>query len=357
MNFNKNLLKILRDDDYNFDRSKFLRLDRNERVIPYEKKDLDNIKEIVNDYFLQAYPSYKGDLLRSIRIKNKLNNKKNYDVTISPGADISIRYIFELFTHANNKKILSISPTYGMVNVYARIFNFKVSEISENNLDQFLIEKNYKNVQFVYLANPNNPSGIKIETKYLKKILDICIKKNILFVLDEVYIDYSSQKSFLNQIKNKIDNILILRSFSKSMGLAGLRVGYVIGSKKNIKIFNSLRPPHDTSYLSIKIANYLYQKEKKYLEKINKGKKFIVKFCKKNNLEFKMTDANFFHLFFEKDKIKDIFYSLKKNNILVKSSYLGSIVKTNETIRVSLGNIDQMNDFFKILLKIIKKYK
>ena len=120
-----------------------------------------------------------------------------------------------------------------------------------------------------------------------------------MFVLDEVYIDYSSQKSFLNEIKNKINHILILRSFSKSIGLAGLRVGYVIGSKKNIRIFNSIRPPHDTSYLSIKIANSLYDGEKKYLQKIKKSKKFVIEFCKKNKLNYKMTNANFFHLYFK----------------------------------------------------------
>ena len=119
-----------------------------------------------------------------------------------------------------------------MVNIYADIFRFKVKKINEKDLKEFSNKKNYENIQFVYLANPNNPSGENIKTETLLKILNICIEKKILFVLDEVYIDYSSQKSFLNEIKNKINHILILRSFSKSIGLAGLRVGYVIGSKK-----------------------------------------------------------------------------------------------------------------------------
>ena len=119
-----------------------------------------------------------------------------------------------------------------MVNIYADIFRFKVKKINEKDLKEFSNKKNYENIQFVYLANPNNPSGENIKTETLLKILNICIEKKILFVLDEVYIDYSSQRSFLNEIKNKINHILILRSFSKSIGLAGLRVGYVIGSKK-----------------------------------------------------------------------------------------------------------------------------
>ena len=92
MKFNKNLINIERDNDYNFDRSKFLRLDRNERVIPYEKKDLLKVSKIVNDYFLQAYPSYKIDLLRKIYVKNKLHKKKNYDVTITPGAGLTLNF-------------------------------------------------------------------------------------------------------------------------------------------------------------------------------------------------------------------------------------------------------------------------
>ena len=174
-----------------------------------------------------------------------------------------------------------------------------------------------------------------------------------MLILDEVYVDYSSQKSFLKEIKNKINNILILRSFSKSIGLAGLRVGYVIGSKKNIRIFNSIRPPHDTSYLSIKIANFLYDGEKKYLQQIKKSKKFVVEFCKKNELKCKMTNANFFHLYFNKRKIKNIFFKLKKNKILVKSNYLGSLVKTDQSIRITLGSKEQMKFFFYNLMKVL----
>ncbi len=76
MNFNKNLINLKRDSDYNFNRSNFLRLDRNERVIPYKKKDLKKVSKIISDYFLQAYPSYKVDLLKKIKSKNKIVKKK-----------------------------------------------------------------------------------------------------------------------------------------------------------------------------------------------------------------------------------------------------------------------------------------
>ena len=65
-----------------------------------------------------------------------------------------------------------------------------------------------------------------------------------------------------------------------------------------------------------------------------------------------MTDANFFHLYFKKNEIKKIFFGLKKSNILVKSNYLGNLVKTDQSIRVTLGNIKQMKYFFHNLIKL-----
>ena len=64
-----------------------------------------------------------------------------------------------------------------MVNIYADIFRFKVKKINEKNLKEFINKKNYENIQFVYLANPNNPSGENIKTETLLKILNICIEK------------------------------------------------------------------------------------------------------------------------------------------------------------------------------------
>ena len=103
----------------------------------------------------------------------------------------------------------------------------------------------------------------------------------------------------------------------------------------------------------MKIANFFYGKEKKYLQEIKKSKKFVIELCKKNKLKYRMTDANFFHLYFERKKIKDIFFGLKKNKILIKSNYLGSFIRSSRSIRVTLGNINQMKYFFKHLIKLI----
>ena len=98
---------------------------------------------------------------------------------------------------------------------------------------------------------------------------------------------------------------------------------------------------------------FLYDGEKKYLQQIKKSKKFVVEFCKKNELKCKMTNANFFHLYFNKRKIKNIFFKLKKNKILVKSNYLGSLVKTDQSIRITLGSKEQMKFFFNNLMKVL----
>ena len=110
-----------------------------------------------------------------------------------------------------------------------------------------------------------------------------------------------------------------MSSFSKSIGLAGLRIGYTISDPLIKSAINSIRPPHDISIFSIKVAEYFLSNKKiwnNYLESINLSKSFINKECKKRNLKFINTEANFFHIFFPKRKILNIIKYLKKKKVI-----------------------------------------
>ena len=345
--FEKRLLKINRDDNYNIDKSKFLRLDANERVIPFSKKDLNFLKKIVNNNILQSYPTYRKPLVDIISKKEKI---KNSQISITPGADTVLKYIFEIISNVKGN-VLSINPTYGMISVYCKIYNKKHYKINENELEKFNHLNNYKNLSLIYIANPNSPSGKIIPKKIISSITKFSKKKNILFIIDEAYVDYSKSKSLTSLIKNN-NNILILKTYSKYFGLAGVRIGYIMANKNLIKAINSVRPPHDISNLGVDILKYfLLKKNDNYLKQISKSKNYIKKYCKKNDIKIYMTEANFFHIFEEKNKILNIVNKLKKNKILVKSNYLNfsnvSYSGPKNTIRVSIGSVEQMKFFFK----------
>lgn len=349
----KKLSKITRDDKYNFDKSQFLRLDANERVIPFSKKDLKFIRSLIDNYTLQSYPTNRREVLNIISKKENISSSK---ISITPGADTVLKYIFELISN-NKGEVLSIYPTYGMIDVYCNIYGKKHYKINEQQLYKFSNIKNYKNISLVYVANPNSPSGKIIPKKIILDIVNITKKKNILFVIDEAYIHYSNSKSLKDLVSNN-NNILVIRTFSKYFGLAGVRIGTLISNKFLLKIFNALRPPHDISNLSIQILKYFFLKKKDdYLNKIKQSKIFIKKFCEEKKIEIFITEANFFHIFQEKKKIKLIVNELKKRKILVKSNYINfSNVSYNgpkNTIRVSIGSIAQMKFFFKNYISII----
>ena len=350
--FNNRFLKIPRDSKYNFDKSKFLRLDANERIIPFSNTDHKFLKKSITNYNLQAYPTNRETVMQLIGKKEKISINQ---ISITPGADSVLKYVFELISH-NKGDVLSVYPTYGMIDVYCKIYKKKHNKIYENNLNKFLIKKNYSNISLVYIAYPKSPSGKIIPKNIILGIAKIKKKKKILFVIDEAYIEYSKYDSLKSLIKNN-NNILIIRTYSKFFGLAGLRIGHIMCSKKIIQAINSIRPPHDISNLSLKILEYFLKKKKDtYLNDFYKSKKYIKDYCARKKFNFILTEANFFHIFFDEIKIKKILIGLKKNNILAKSNYLNfsnTLYKgPKNTVRVTIGSIKQMKLFFNTLNKI-----
>ena len=349
-----NLLNIKRDS-FTMDKSKYLRLDANERVIPFSKKEINKFTKVVKDFYLQSYPLERKKIISKLAKMEKINLN---EISITPGADTSLKYLFEIFS-SRKGVVATIYPTYGMVDVYAKIYSKRLLKIFEDQVEFFNDLKNYQNIAFIYLANPNSPTGKIIDEKNLLKIISNSNKMNIPLLVDETYIKFSKINSVKSKIK-KFKNLIIIRTFSKFPGVAGLRIGCLITNPQNIKIFNSVRPPHDINHLSIKILEILIKSSKSYLREINKSKKYIKNICKKKGLKYIMTEANFFHIIFKSKLIKLITAELYKKKILINSGYAQySKVKytgSKNTLRVTIGSKKQMNYFFKNLFQIIKRY-
>lgn len=347
------LLNIKRDT-FSMDKSKYLRLDSNERVVPFSKKEIKEFTGVVKDYVLQSYPMNRKKILSKLASIEKVNLN---EISITPGADTSIKYLFEIF-NSRKGKVATIYPTYGMIDVYAKIYGKKLLKIFEDQIEILNNLNNYKNIAFIYLANPNSPSGQIIKKKNLLKIISNSNKMNIPLLIDETYIEFSKINSVKTKIK-KFKNLIIIRTFSKFPGIAGLRIGCLISNSNNIEIFNSIRPPHDINHLSIKILEILFKYKKSYLKEINKSKRYIKKICKKNNLNYVMTETNFFHIIFSSELIKSITKQLYKRKILINSGYAkySKVMYTGakNSLRVTIGSVKQMDFFFKNLFQILNK--
>jgi len=211
------------------------------------------------DVFLDANENPFGDLNRypdphQIAIKEKLSEIKKVDtdqIFVANGSDEVIELAFRIFCEPGKDKVLTFSPTYGMYDVSANINDVELIkqplindfQINLNQLQPYL---DFEEVKIIFICSPNNPTGNCLNSDDIEYILENF--KGVVIV-DEAYIDFSSQPSFIKNI-NKYDNLIVSQTFSKAWGLAGVRVGAAYASKEIIDLYKKVKPPYNVSVLN-----------------------------------------------------------------------------------------------------------
>jgi len=269
---------------------------------------------------VNRYPDpYQNKLKQKIaEIKGVAKNQ----LLIGNGSDEVIDLILRAFCEPKTDNIILNSPTYGMYKVLAKINNVMCKEILLKNDFTLNIDEIVKNVtnktKAIFICSPNNPTGNSIPHEQILQIL-----KNVtcLVVIDEAYIDFSNQESFIKELKN-YENLIICQTLSKAWAMASLRLGIGIASPKIITILNKIKPPYNINKLSqLKalellndIENFNSQKE---LIKIEKEKLKIALLNLAVVKKIYPSDANFWLV-----KVTDataIYNWLLKDQIVVRN--------------------------------------
>ena len=218
---NRKISKLKKRKKYLFFQEKNLRLDKNERVNKFPKNLIKSLN--LTSFDLSAYPE-------TGKIYKLLSKKICVDINqllIIPGSEFGIRICLEYFCNKKNSQVIALEPTFGMVDAYTKKYNIKKIKILYNNLLEIdhkdFINKIKRNISLIIIANPNSPTGSIIKKNMLLDIISKANKFKIPVIIDEAYNGFYSF-SYLRYLK-KYNNLLILRTFSKSFGLAGLRAG------------------------------------------------------------------------------------------------------------------------------------
>ena len=166
------------------------------------------------------------------------------------GSDEVLDLIFRAFCIPNQDKIIVMPPTYGMYRVLANINCISLDEAPLND-DFQLVTKNILNqistqTKAIFLCSPNNPSGNSFRRE---DILTLLQSFTGLVVIDEAYIDFSTQKSLVSDLSS-YPNLIITQTLSKAYGLAGIRLGICIASEEIIDILNKIKPPYNINSLT-----------------------------------------------------------------------------------------------------------
>ena len=199
---------------------------------------------------LRIYPDPTQEALR--KIASRVLKVKFDEIRFGNGSDELIGAIFRSFAHA--KDSIGIPElTYGAYQTYANLYGNKVISYPMKGIkiDLFSSPNQIAKSKIFFLANPNSPTGQSIPKKDIIRALKKY--KETLFIIDEAYIDFSSHASLKSEI-SKYDNILILRTLSKSASLAGARIGYCLGCKALIDTIAKTLDPYNLNILGQKLA-------------------------------------------------------------------------------------------------------
>jgi len=299
---------------------------------------------------------YPDPLAEKLRIKfGKFTNVPARKVFVGNGTDEIIWLILLAFVEAD-EEILTFAPTFSMYRVFAELLDLRVREVSLEpdfslNIDKFLKKISAK-TKLIFLCSPNNPTGQILPKSDLEKIL----ASGKIIVLDEAYIEFAPGKS-VTKLLTEYPNLIVLRTFSKAWGLAGLRVGCGLMDPAAIAVLAKVRAPYSVDALSQKFALDALSNSKKMVATVKKilaeKEKLTAQLWFLGLIVFP-SDANFVLVQFP----PEVSASRIQKKLLVK---FGIVIRDfsdkkllHNCLRITIGTPVENSRFLTALTKIIK---
>ncbi|HEM3666633.1 TPA: aminotransferase class I/II-fold pyridoxal phosphate-dependent enzyme [Streptococcus suis] len=192
-------------------------------------------------------------------------------VTVGVGSDHLIHMIVSTFMEKDDT-FLTVNPDFFMYETYNHMHGsrFEAIDLEAKNdtlvlpVEKLLARAEELKAKIIMLSNPNNPSSVAYSLEDLEKL---AVSFKGLLVVDEAYIEFANVESFISRLQ-QFDNVLVLRTLSKAFGLAGLRVGFAVGSEELIYELDKVIPPFSLSNLTAKMAALALNYTDKVLETV-----------------------------------------------------------------------------------------
>jgi len=323
-------------DQYNIKDTESIYLDANES--PFENG-------------VNRYPDNKHYELKTVL--SKIKNVQESQIVFGNGMDEILDLIVRVFCDPSLDQIITLPPTYGMYNVIASTNNVENIEVPLNSdfsiNVQKVLSKASEKTKIIFLCSPNNPTGNSF--KYCD-VLKLINEFDGIIVLDEAYIDFSSNNSLTGLI-NEHDNLIITQTLSKAFGMAGLRLGMGLSNKKIIDYINKIKPPYNINSLSEKKV----LSELKNIQSVKKN--IMIVLNEKLKLQTALvnlcfvekvfnSDANF--LLVKVDDVKLRCTQLLKNGIIVRDRSNDFLCEN--CLRITVGTPAQNRFLIKTLITI-----
>ena len=323
-----------------------IRLDANESFI---KTEYESIIQGLKNIDLNRYPDpYAKKLIQTYCDFYGINPDL---VTAGNGSDELISIITACFLQ-KNEKVLCFSPDFSMYAFYSALYELDVITVQKRSnltidVDEAIEKINTENIKAVLFSNPCNPTSLGLnKTDVIKLIRSV----NALVVLDEAYMDFWDEKESLLKETEEFDNLIVLRTCSKALGMAALRLGFAVSNRKITEKLRAAKSPYNVNTLTQSVAEYLLhdkQAAAEHIELCKAAKKELFDGIKELNIPYfeviYPSVTNF--VFIKTTSAREIFDYLLSKSIAVR--YMGNY------LRITAGSHEEN----KAVLSALKEFK
>lgn len=305
------------------------------------------------DNGVNRYPDPQQQKVK--QLLSRIKGIATENILLGNGSDEVLDLLFRAFCEPKEDNIIILPPTYGMYSVLANINAIETIEVQltaqfQPKTETILLAAN-ENSKILFLCSPNNPTGNNFDNKSVEKLLKSF--KGIV-VLDEAYIDFSAQKSWLSR-SGEFPNLVITQTLSKAYGMAGIRLGVCYASKEIIQVLKSIKPPYNVNELTqLKAIERLNKQNevKMEIQQIIKQKGFLIN--ELNSIDFVQkiypSDANF--LLIKVDNAAERYKQLIAEGIVIRNRTKEPLCEN--CLRISIGTAAENQQLIKVL-KLINK--
>ena len=277
------------------------------------------------------------------------------NIFLGNGSDEAIDILFRSFCNPGVDNVILVPPTYGMYQVSANINDVEVKNVPlttdfQLNLEG-ISEAIDKNTKLIFICSPNNPTGNSINRADVETLL---ANFNGLVVVDEAYINFSRQKTFIQEL-TEYANLVVLQTLSKAWGLAGLRIGMAFASEEIIDVMNKVKPPYNisefaTQQLALHALDNVTQVNTWIKEMLVQRDKLVLGL---KDLDFVLdiypSDANF--ILVKTTEPKGIYQFLVEQGIIVRDR--SKVELCEGCLRITVGTPAENN----LLIQTLQTYK
>ncbi|MGV3508971.1 MAG: histidinol-phosphate transaminase [Sphingobacteriaceae bacterium] len=290
-------------------------------------------------------------------VKTRLSEIKGVpprNIFLGNGSDEAIDILFRAFCRPGIDNVITVPPTYGMYEVSANINDVAIKKVPltpdyQLNLEEIAAAID-ENTKLIFICSPNNPTANSINRDDIETVL---ANFEGIVVIDEAYINYSRQKTFIQEL-TEYSNLVVLQTLSKAWGLAGLRIGMAFASEEIIEVFNRVKPPYNINQASQQLAlealNNIDQVNSWIKETIVEREKLVANLAALPFvLKIYPSDANF--ILVKTTDAKGIYNYLVERGIIVRDR--SKVELCEGSLRITIGTPSENE----ILIQNLKNFK